>query len=269
MDPFSALRPKLRVAETVLSAFVMLLETDESFLSCMHPLLQDVKSLVVDTLFPVHCLSCEQEGLFLCLRCQNKLQRLPYQQCIVCQMASFDGLTHKSCKRDGTAEGLISVFDYHDPVLSQTIIWGKYKFLPDVYRLLAQLMISYIKDNSYENLFADPILCPIPLAKERIRWRGFNQSQIIAEELSKQFGWPIVNAIKRIKNTKTQKDLSKTERIANIAQSFTVTEPLMIGGKNIILIDDVITTGATLLEAAKPIKRTGANTVWCLTLARD
>jgi competence protein ComFC len=259
----------------MLSAFVMLLESDESSLDIfMHPLLQDVKSLVVDTLFPVHCLGCNQEGLFLCLNCQNKLQRLTHQQCIVCQMPSANGLTHELCKKDNTSanktpSGLISVFDYHDPLLAQTIIWGKYKFLPDAYRLLAKLMIQYLKDNHYDGLVDNPVLCPIPLAKERSRWRGFNQSEIIAQELSKEFGWLIVNVIRRIKNTKTQKDLTKTERLANIANSFSVIDPAAIKDRNAILIDDVVTTGATLLEASRSITKAQTNSVWCLTLARD
>jgi competence protein ComFC len=75
--------------------------------------------------------------------------------------------------------------------------------------------------------------------------------------------------LQRIKNTKTQKDLTRAERFTNIARSFTLADGQAITNKNIILIDDVITTGATLLEAVKVLKSAGASQVWCLTLARD
>jgi len=235
----------------------------------MHPLLKDIKNLVLDTLFPVYCLGCGQEGLFLCLSCQNQLSRLRDQQCIVCQMASANGLTHRSCQKANLPERLISVFNYHDPLLAQAIIWGKYKFLPDVYRLLALLMIQNLKNYHYHQILNPPMVCPIPLSKERLRWRGFNQSLTIAGEFNREFKWPLTNVLKRIKNTKTQKDLTKIERKNNVSGSFAVTDRNLIQSRHVILIDDVVTTGATLLEAAKVIKLAGASQVWCLTLARD
>lgn len=235
----------------------------------MHPLFIDLKNLVLDTLFPIVCLGCQQEGQFLCLPCQDKLQQVSHQVCIRCRGPSANGMTHSACKEQALPEGLISVFEYADPLLDQAIIFGKYKFLPNIYQTLGKLLIKYLVRHDYHEIFSEPMLCPIPLAKARLRWRGFNQSVIIAEALSNYFSWPITNVLQRTKPTKTQKDLNKKQRQINVAQSFRITDVSAIANHNIILVDDVITTGATALEAAKVLKSAGAQSLWIVTLARD
>ncbi len=130
-------------------------------------------------------------------------------------------------------------------------------------------MIQYLEINNLGSLFDESVLCPIPLAKQRLRWRGFNQSALVAAELANHYSAPVVNSLQRIKNTKTQKDLTKAERSPNMASSFIVSDTLVLKNKSVIIIDDVITTGATLLEASRVLKSAGAEQVWCLTLARD
>lgn len=235
----------------------------------MHQLFIDLRNLVFDTLFPLHCLGCEEEGSFLCQRCQTKLQPVTQQVCIMCRLPSAKGRTHDNCTNVASPDGLISAFNYQDPLLNQAIIFGKYKFLPDIYRTLGQLLAEYMISKGYDRLFTNAVLCPIPLARRRLRWRGFNQSAIIVQVLSSYFKWENCEALVRIKNTKTQKDLNKAERLKNVSNSFTLLNASIVQNKNIILIDDVITTGATLLEATKLLKEYGANQVWCVTIARD
>jgi len=111
-------------------------------------------------------------------------------------------------------------------------------------------------------------LVPVPLHIRRERWRGFNQSQLIAEKLSDKFGIEIdCHGLKRVKHGKAQAKLSKSERWENIKGSF-FWEKESLSGRNIILIDDVVTTGATLNEAAKVLKENGAGEVWGLVVAR-
>jgi ComF family protein len=235
----------------------------------MHPFLEDVKNFLLDTLFPVYCLGCGTEGLFLCPDCQSKLHRLPHQECITCRRPSMTGQTHPQCKRPHNPDGLISAFDYHDPVVAQTLIWAKYKFLPRASQLMGKLLAGYLKSNGCAELFPpDTILCPVPLSKSRQRWRGFNQAELICWELSTAFGWPVMPAlIQRVKNTKTQKDLTKAGRRTNIANSFSLKS--RAPNNPIILVDDVVTTGATLTEACRIIKASTPAPVWCVTAARD
>lgn len=225
-------------------------------------MIQDLTKLVLDVLFPIQCLNCHQEGLFLCVNCQNRLQLVSHQICVMCRKPNFGGQTHGKCLNSQTPQALISIFDYKDPVVSRAVIWGKYKFLPDIYRLLGRLMARHLEGN-YDYLFKDAVLCPIPLSDQRLRWRGFNQAEILTQAISNYFAIPTLPLIARRKNTKTQKDLSKAERLQNMHNGFRLTAA---PPSKVILIDDVVTTGATLHEATRHFAQ---SEVYWLTLARD
>jgi len=111
-------------------------------------------------------------------------------------------------------------------------------------------------------------LIPVPLHKSRYRERGFNQSDILAEGISKVTGLSVLkNVLKRKKNTKDQTNLSREQRDENVRGAFVVTEPEMINGKKIILVDDVITTGSTLSECARMLKQSGVKKILGMTIA--
>ena len=114
------------------------------------------------------------------------------------------------------------------------------------------------------------ILIPIPLFKKRLIWRGFNQSFFLAKEIKKYKNIEIVDALKRVKNTKTQHLKKLTERFENIKGAFEFNEKYLskIKGKDIVIIDDVITSGATIFEAAKILKKAGAGKISVLSIAR-
>jgi ComF family protein len=178
-------------------------------------------------------------------------------------------LTHKLCKSTYSPGGLTAAFEYSDPVLAKAIIWGKYKFLFSAYELLGKRLADHLAARKFTAIFENAVLCPIPLAKPRLRWRGFNQSAVLSQALSDQFGIPVQPLLFRRKSTKTQKDLPKAERLENVRNAFTINVPGQVEGGAIILVDDVITTGATFLEATKTLRQAGATDVWCLSLARD
>lgn len=260
----------------------------------LKPFLSDIKTLVLDTLFPIRCLACETEGpKFICDDCAAALAPLPHQFCISCQKPSIGGLTHPKCLTPHAADALISVFDYHDEKVANILIKGKYSFLPAVYQELGKLMAEkLITDHPHllnqKSKILNLKLAPIPLHKWRQRWRGFNQSEILAQSLAQNLGAfctsvpfgklmvvSVVEPLVRCKFTRTQKNLKKTERIKNLESAFALSSssPLegegRVRGNNFLLIDDVTTTGSTLLEAAKVLKRNGAEKVYCLTVARD
>ena len=234
----------------------------------LKPLFQDIKTFVFDTLFPITCVVCASEGEFLCITCRSQLKPLEHQQCIACQKPSPFGLTHPRCQSPHEADGLISFYDYHDQKVKDAIIAGKYQFLPKVFSILGLLIAKKLETNQFP--LDCPILVPLPLAKPRLRWRGFNQAEILCQYLSKQFNWPIMQALRRIRSTKVQKDLKKREdRRKNMSGAFALSNHIDIDNRSIILVDDVTTTGSTLRQAAKVLKRNGAKSVWCLTVARD
>lgn len=236
----------------------------------LKPLFLDVKAFVLDTLFPITCLSCGQEGAFICSDCKSLLKKLEHQRCIVCQKPTPFGLTHPGCLTPHGADGLISFYDYHDPKVAQILIKGKYSFLPDVYKVLGKILANKIKSDCPYIL--NSILVPIPLHHSRKRWRGFNQAEVLCHTIAKELNLETANVLRRNKITKTQKNLKKEERIKNIREAFILSPNLQsfnLKSLNCILVDDVTTTGATLQEAAKVLKRNGASRVICLTVARD
>ncbi len=211
----------------------------------------------------------------MCLPCKAGLKPLEHQRCIVCQKPTPFGLTHPGCQTAYGADGLISFYDYHDEKVAQILIKGKYSFLPEVYEILGKMLSDKLSsDSEFINLksyILNPILVPIPLHTFRKRWRGFNQAEILCQSISAGLNCETVNALTRKKSTKTQKDLKREARLKNVSGAFAISENLKSSILNHIclLVDDVTTTGATLQEAAKILKRAGAAKVICLTVARD
>lgn len=241
----------------------------------IKPLYTDVKTFVLDTLFPIHCLACERPGKFICEICSNDLAPALTQKCIVCEKPAASGITHSHCQSKHSADALISALDYHDERVAKIIIHGKYYWLRGLYPHLGKLVARKLKD-SYSELIKTEgwNLVPIPLHHFRRRWRGFNQAELLCETLSEELGLPIANVLIRKKATKTQKDLKRADRIKNVSDVFAVSQEvinnkLSIINQNFLLIDDVSTTGATLSEATRVLKSNGAKKVVCLTVARD
>jgi ComF family protein len=108
-----------------------------------------------------------------------------------------------------------------------------------------------------------------PISRRRRNERGYNQAKLLAQELSQQYGKPVINALIKKRHTKTQVGLRRIDRLDNLSGAFEVKNGLELKGKKILLIDDVLTTGATLDECAKVLKSAGARQVWGAVLARE
>jgi ComF family protein len=132
-------------------------------------------------------------------------------------------------------------------------------------------LASFMAEFSFPDLdFTDySLILPVPLHIRRLRERSFNQALILAKSIGKKYLIPVnFSLLKRRKFTLTQTGLDKKEREKNIRGAFTVTDNAKIEGKNIILVDDVYTTGATINQCAKTLIKAGAGKVAVLTLAR-
>jgi ComF family protein len=132
---------------------------------------------------------------------------------------------------------------------------------------LARLMNEFIRDYRLPIEYLDFIV-PVPLHKSRMREREFNQAQVLSEQVAKKFDKVVLaDVLIRNRPTRTQTDLAFEERQKNVERSFTVKSPGLIKGSNLLLIDDVLTTGATSSQAAKALKDSGARIVLVMTLA--
>jgi ComF family protein len=132
-----------------------------------------------------------------------------------------------------------------------------------------------IQDELFTSLLKSrPVLVPVPITKTRKRDRGYNQSEILAKNLAKKFNLRVINCLARVKETKSQVGLNKKERSENIKDAFALNSKLIIQGSElenatILLVDDVLTSGATMNEAAKILKRAGVKSVWALAFAKE
>lgn len=235
----------------------------------MTELFLDLKNFVLDTLFPLSCQLCGKDGVLVCAPCLNGLKLADTQVCLECRKPNILGLTHARCNRPHATTGTISIYNYKDPKVAELIIAGKYKFLPSIYEILGESMTNRLKLLAMKTQWQNFEVCPLPLSGARQRWRGFNQAEVISKAIAGHYGLTVSHALKRTRSTKTQKDLDKTKRYDNVAGSFALAADADIKNKNFLLVDDVVTTGSTLREAVKILKRNGATKVWCLTLARD
>ncbi len=169
----------------------------------------------------------------------------------------------------------------HQPAFDRAVSFGEYKgALRGLIHLLkyegvrpvavplAEMLAEAITDLGLD---ASPVLVPVPLHKARRHDRGFNQAELIARAASKYFEQKLAiapEALVRRRETISQVGLSREERIENMRDAFRVADPRAVRGRNVILVDDVMTTGTTLSECARVLKAAGAERVWAVTVAR-
>lgn len=232
-----------------------------------------VKKFVLDLILPEFCSGCQKEGGILCESCLKKLrQTFIYPKCFYCGARSPAGKrapagrTCLSCQKNTCIYAFFSSFPYSNPIVKILIQKLKYKRAFRIAAIFGEELSEYFLKMS-PKIPANSLIIPIPLHKNKYRERGFNQSELIAEFLSKKIKITNLAALKKIKSTPDQTELSGAERKKNIKGVFLVIRPEQIKGKNIMLVDDVKTTGSTLEEAAKVLKKAGAKRIWALTIA--
>jgi len=231
-------------------------------------------NFLLDLIFPKICLSCSQEGDFLCQNCLESIPLVEKFTCPVCGRLSLYGKTCENCRRKTALAGLINATSYKNPVVERAIKLLKYEYIKSLSQNLSVLLIKVIK-NSYflTNNFSEPLssflIIPVPLHRQKFLDRGFNQAELIAQKIAEEFDLKLRNDLLiKIKNTRSQTDLKETERKINIQGAFAVKNKKEIKGKIIFLVDDVFTTGSTLNEAARVLKVAGAKEIWGIALAR-
>ena len=189
------------------------------------------------------------------------------EKCMVCDEDGFIGIC-PSCKsriNKAKNEGSILSYGFYGGILKSLILKFKYESNYNVGYLLANFLIEIIKESEIDI----DIICYIPMIRKDERKRGFNQCKLIANEIGYNLNIPVSNCIKKVKHTKEQKKLTKEERIKNLIGAFEVTSNEDIKNKRVLLIDDVMTTGATIDECTKVLKKSGVKEIIVLTIAKS
>jgi len=279
--------------------------------------LKILKQFILDIIFPIACLGCQREGVWLCDDCLKKIS-----------LKTYDEKINKSSPLDG----LFYATPYENKIIQEAIHTLKYKYIETLAHSLGELLTSYllkldtsvtssINSGSLSSSLSDEVqasfrpelkaegraegsvnpernnesiprcllsgsrgvdkkehlailespkntlLIPVPLHKKRFLERGFNQAELIAKEFNKNFHFNLQTKILvRAKWTMPQVKLKGRQRKENIKGVFMVKN-WNFSGKNVIILDDVATTLATLEECAKVLKQTGAQKVWGLVVA--
>ena len=247
---------------------------------------QLIKDFILELFFPSFCLGCKKEGTYLCYDCKSTLEISEYNYCL-CNKNPFRlppqdkngkpfGTARSKCSRcfDKKLSGLHFALPYKEKFLTRKLIHQfKYEpYIKDLANILAGLLIEHfiITAKNTEEIWKHSVLISVPLEKRKLKNRGYNQSEVLARELSKIINVPLISGnLMKIKNTPPQIALSAKEREENVRGAFLVKNPEKVKGKKVFLVDDVYTTGSTMEECAKVIKEAGAKSVWGIAIARE
>ncbi|HLM84082.1 MAG TPA: ComF family protein [Candidatus Bathyarchaeia archaeon] len=239
--------------------------------------LKYAKRAVLDALFPIFCLSCRTEGAWLCEKCFAELKILDFQVCPACEENITDkGFLCQNCRdsRISPLDGLIAAVSYEDPAVKKLVHNFKYRFVGDISRLLSKLLVKALVRNDFP---LPDLIAFVPLHPKRLRWRGFNQSFLLAAHISKELA-PLLNIdildiLERKKYNQPQMNVKNyKERLQNVCNIFGLkpeVDPSLVKNKTFLLVDDIATTGATLQECAKILKQAGAKKIYAAVIARQ
>jgi ComF family protein len=236
--------------------------------------------VVLDTLFPIACLACQKKNFWLCSECTNKLTLLSFQLCPYCEKEiTRNGQVCEKCKQSQflknqffPLDGLVCATEYQS--IAKFVHLFKYNFVSDLGIPLGKIIVRILQKN---NCPLPDIIIPIPIHRRKLKWRGFNQAEILADVISQNWapGLPLSiqnDLIFRQKKTRAQMKIKTyKERLANLHDAFALTldAKKIIPRKKILLVDDIATTGATLFECAKILKASGAKEVTGAIIARQ
>lgn len=234
-------------------------------------ILTGVKNWLIELLFPVRCAGCykitshKKTNKLICSDCLVQLKPSLYLHCPGCEARTVNGGPCLRCQGKTNLDQLIAPLAYKEKLVQEIIKAYKYAFIKGLSGPISKILIKYLRNLGE---FKDWHLVPVPLHKRRLNYRGYNQTELLAEQISKEFGLEIIPGLARIRYKKPQAELKKEKRILNPKGIFKCPVPESIKGKNIILVDDVYTTGATMNECARILKQAEAQKVIGLAIAR-
>ena len=226
-------------------------------------------------IFPDECRICEQplreiSRIPVCRACLAKPEPLAAEYfCVQCRAPFLNAFPLDAEGRCGLCRRGVQGFDaaysfgFYDGELRELIHLFKYGRIETLAKPLGRLLAMALpREQAFD------VIVPMPL-HWRKRWsRGFNQSDLLARELGRRVNIPVKNALRRVKFTAAQAGLTNAKRRLNVSGAFKARRERSLDGKRVLLIDDVMTTGATAASCARALKITGAREVTLLTVAR-
>ncbi len=219
---------------------------------------------VLDVVFPRACVECGCRGEWICPACLAAVHWMKPPLCECCGREVGAGNRCQECARDRPRIGGIRACSRYEGAIRHAVHRLKYNGHLALAEPLSGLMAK-----TAAILPPIDVIVPLPLHPARERARGYNQAALLARELSRQLDLPLVQAAKRVKETNDQIGLDRRERQANVKGAFACAVAEAVAGRAVLLVDDVCTTGSTLLACAEPLLKAGAGDVWGLVVARQ
>lgn len=210
---------------------------------------------------PHACVACGIEGTLLCEWCELDAFMPVPGRCFRCKRLSADSATCSTCIRQIPLKNVWVRTEY-DGIPKQLL--HRFKFERAV---AAVGQIARATAETLPYLPATTLIIPVPTATSRVRQRGYDHAVLIAKEIAKQTGLPYQEPVVRLTQTR-QVGAGRKLRLSQLEAAFFVTQPQMVRRKDILLIDDVVTTGATLQAVARALKQAGAKSVRAAVFAQ-
>ena len=214
---------------------------------------------IIGTLAPYDCVSCGQEGRVLCSHCVMALPAAR-EQCYKCCEPSSSGSTCSACSQAGSPDFVYAATMYQGAA-KDLIGWFKFRGAQSAAGIMARRMKIRPEQGMHT------YIVPVPTANRRARVRGFDQAKLLARELSRQNSMPYISCLGRIGETR-QVGMSRGKRLAQLGDAFYVKNPSHVRNAAILLVDDVMTTGATLEAATLALRKAGVAHVSAAVFAR-
>ncbi|MFH1098624.1 MAG: ComF family protein [Candidatus Uhrbacteria bacterium] len=230
-------------------------------------------ALLADILSPAICAGCGQEGSWLCGRCLGGITWDANAACIGCRRLTEMAAVCDLCRKELPIKGVMAIARYSDPIIQRIVHAVKYASAQAVADAFAVLIGAFVESSVAEifrqRIGNNALIVPVPLHRRRAFARGFNQSELIAAALAgRGFGTMAINLLIRERSTRPQVELAHGERTKNVKDAFQCIAPDAVRGRTIVIVDDVVTTGATIGACAHALRSAGAREVWAFALAR-
>ena len=212
---------------------------------------------LLDLIYPPVCGICGKiDSNSLCKKCEIKINK----------QAIF-GVDNYKTNKEKIFDEHLYVFKYNG-IIRDVILNYKFNERAYLYKTFVKILLK--NENFVEIIKSYDIIMPVPLNKKREKARGYNQSALIATELSKKLGLKIAtNNLIKIKNTVEQSSLNKTKRQKNLKGAYKLTDTKNLKNKKVLLIDDIYTTGSTANECSRIVKKAHVQKIGILTIAKD
>lgn len=226
-----------------------------------------------DLLIPPLCVGCQcrLEAGYLCSKCVKLTRRVKPPFCECCSH-NFDGAitTEFLCPncQDRPMHFSCAVASRHARGLVRNMIHDfKYNKREYLRRPLADWLADTLDDSRMTTTPIDALI-PVPLHATRQRERGYNQAQLLAELIAADYHFPLLHSLRRARYTQKQTSFDRAQRMENLHDAFVVSDNTSVKNKNLVLVDDVLTTGSTLNECARVLRQAGAASVRAICVAR-